>query len=80
MRRYRTEIVVPPDRLVILRLPTDLPTGRASVIVLAEESDAAELADFGPESEDDFEWWDEFGDAEGVEPWGLHVRLSALET
>ena len=32
--RYRTEIVVPPDRYVCLQLPAHFPEGRATVTVL----------------------------------------------
>lgn len=79
MRRYRTEVVIPEDRLVALHLPAGLPVGRAVVTVeLVEEREAepASAGGCGP----GIEWWEEFGDApEGEEPWGLSVRLAALE-
>jgi hypothetical protein len=78
VRRYRTEIVIPEDRLVALQLPTGLPTGRAVVTVQVLEVRAA--GEDAPEEPGGIEWWDEFGEApEGDEPWGLSVRLAALE-
>ena len=80
MRRYRTEIVIPASRLVTLLLPEGLPTGRATVLVVLEESADDEVE---PEHDfrDDYEWWEEFGDAtEADEPDGLAVRLVALES
>ena len=44
MRRYRTEIVIPPDRYLGLQLPSNLPLGRAIVSITVEEPDPAELA------------------------------------
>ena len=67
MRRYRTEIVIPPDRYVGLQLPAHLPEGRAIVTVVVQEPEAAEAG--WPEAEadrQDIEWWEEF---EGEEPW-----------
>lgn len=81
MRRYRTEIVIPPDRYVGLQLPADLPHGRAFVTIQVEDADPYEGADAAFEAGDDIEWWEEFSnDPDGEEPWGLHVRLSALES
>ncbi len=33
MERYRTRIVIPPDRTVIVQLPPDLPDGPATLII-----------------------------------------------
>lgn len=68
MRSYRTEIVVPPDRVLVLHLPEDLPEGRASVIILPlteppvhklveNESEPCDELDFKSR---DMEWWEEF--------------------
>ncbi|HEV3121165.1 MAG TPA: hypothetical protein VGY53_04655 [Isosphaeraceae bacterium] len=64
MRRYRTEIVVPPDRYIGLQLPPSLPEGRAIVTVTIEEERPLDLPDL-PEldaEDEDIEWWDEFAD------------------
>jgi hypothetical protein len=60
--RYRTEIVVSPDRYVCLQLPEDFPEGPARVVVYYPGPDPA-----GPpepvedaEADDDIEWWEEF--------------------
>jgi hypothetical protein len=66
VRRYRTEIVIPPDRHIGLQLPSHLPEGRAIVIIQVEEPDEADAA-YSPDSDpdqQDIEWWDEFEDAE----------------
>jgi hypothetical protein len=76
VHRYRTEIVVPADRYVCLRLPDHLPEGRAFVTVDfadAETPTTAVLGESPPFHEDadreDIEWWEEFdedgGDAAG---------------
>ncbi len=69
MRRYRTEIVIPPDRSVTLQLPASLPDGRATLIVQIEEPHDAEATDAdeadrleGTLDHDDIEWWEEFED------------------
>jgi hypothetical protein len=81
VRRYRTEIIIPDDRYIVLQLPAEIPTGRARVTIQVDEADATDAADGATGFEDDIEWWDEFGEApEGEEPWGLSVRLSALES
>lgn len=84
MSRYRTEIVVPSDRVVTLHLPDDFPEGRARLVV-----EVAEPAEFGGELEpsdadlaaDDIEWWDEFEGDEVIdeEPSDLRNRLSSPE-
>ncbi len=65
MLRYRTEVFIPPDRLIGLQLPDHFPEGRAVVTVqfldvnepLDDESTRAEDTG-GP----DMEWWEEFDD------------------
>jgi len=63
VRRYRTEIVIPPDRYVGLQLPAHLPEGRAVVTILVENRD--DDATYGSEADpdrQDIEWWEEFED------------------
>lgn len=68
MRRYRTEILIPADRTVVLHLPPHLPEGRAAVIVLVEDDPAhpadEPLDDLHHHDQLDIEWWDEFDDGE----------------
>ena len=64
MRRYRTEILIPPDRTIILHLPAHLPEGRAMVIVQVEGDDRDAPHEADPDRQD-IEWWDEFDDLEG---------------
>ena len=73
MLRYRTEIVIPPDRYVCLQLPNHLPEGRAVVTVqfLNADSEPDEEPRQGGEVDldrQDIEWWEEFD--EGPEPLG----------
>jgi hypothetical protein len=58
-QRYRTEIVIPHDRTVILQLPQHLPEGRAVVIVQVEEATASQTQDHDVDHQD-IEWWEEF--------------------
>jgi hypothetical protein len=37
MQAHRDRITIPEDRVITIRLPRDLPTGTAEVIVLTEE-------------------------------------------
>lgn len=75
MRRYRTEVVIPADRCLTVQLPDSLPTGRAVLIVQAEEFEATldpDLdegldPDLNPDP-DDIEWWEEFEDDPSHEP------------
>jgi hypothetical protein len=76
VRRYRTEIVIPPDHYLGLQLPSSLPTGRAIVTVTVEETDPAELASW-PETDpdqQDIEWWDEFDDADFDDSFEIRSR------
>lgn len=68
MQRYRTEIVVPPDRYVCLQLPADAPEGHATVSVWFHERTTgrsrrsfADDAQADPDRQD-IEWWEEFDD------------------
>lgn len=64
LRGYRTEILVPEDRVLLIHLPEDIPTGRALVVVqplddgLGEPDD--DLAAALDLDRTDMEWWDEF--------------------
>jgi hypothetical protein len=68
VRNYRTEVVVPDDRVLVLHLPEDHPAGRALVVVqaidaelgAALEPDGDDLADAFDLDRADIEWWDEF--------------------
>lgn len=58
MIRYRTEVIVPDDRYIHLKLPADAPSGRAYVVV---EFDSPGKPDDRHERLDrEIEWWDEF--------------------
>ncbi len=73
MPRYRTEFIIPPDRMVCVQLPAHLPEGRATITVyVAESADTPESTPGRPEHPDapdheDIEWWDEFDPEEGDE-------------
>jgi hypothetical protein len=61
VRRYRTEIVIPPDRYIGLQLPAHLPEGRAILTVVVQEPEPGDAA--APEADvegQDIEWWEEF--------------------
>lgn len=79
MRRYQTEIVIPPDRYVALQLPPHLPEGRAIVVVQVEEPEPAEASSWaeGDLDRQDIEWWDEFEDAESDDPRQVPARPAA---
>jgi hypothetical protein len=71
VRRYRTEVVIPPDRALVLHLPEDLPEGRAIVMIQVEEEvdldtdldgDGHDLEDVLDVHAHDMEWWEEFED------------------
>jgi hypothetical protein len=69
VRRYRTEILIPEDRTVVLHLPPHLPEGRASVVVVIED-EPPEWAEQEHDEREmdhlDMEWWEEFnGETEG---------------
>lgn len=80
MRRYCTEIEIPPDRLIILRLPPALPPGRAVVTVqLRDPQEERSLLD--EPGEPGIEWWEEFGgDPEAEDPRALGIRLAVWES
>ncbi len=65
MRRYRTEILIPPDRTILLQLPAGLPEGWATVVVQCHEAASPEVHEADPDHQD-IEWWDEFD--EGQQP------------
>lgn len=44
MDGYRTRIVIPPDRTVVVQLPSDLPDGPATLIIRFEPPDAPAAA------------------------------------
>jgi hypothetical protein len=66
--RYRTEVFIPPDRLIGLQLPDHFPEGRAVVTVhyldvneTIDDKSARDEELEGP----DMEWWEEFEDGAG---------------
>ena len=70
MPRYRTEIVIPPDRAVTLQLPGSLPAGPAVVWVVVDgpspdlgDDDLVDEA--GDLDARDIEWWDDLDDDSG---------------
>ena len=68
MLRYRTEIMIAPDRYVCLQLPPGLPEGLATVIVVSHSSAAGVPTAALEENDvdrDDIEWWEEFDDDTG---------------
>ncbi|GIW86785.1 MAG: hypothetical protein KatS3mg108_1109 [Isosphaeraceae bacterium] len=63
VRSYRTEVVVPEDRVLLLHLPDDLPAGRALVMIQALDAETVEpecddLADALDLDRADMEWWE----------------------
>ncbi len=61
MRRYRTEILIPPDRTVVVQLPASVPEGWATITVMAHDPPVADHSEADPDRQD-IEWWDEFED------------------
>lgn len=60
MPRYRTVIVVPPDRAIVLHLPASFPEGRAIVTVQVEADVDFDADPRGLDHDrEDIEWWDE---------------------
>jgi hypothetical protein len=59
---YRTEVVIPTDRVLVLHLPDDMPLGQAVVTVRVEEPATAPVPQPLTETLDldnqDMEWWD----------------------
>jgi hypothetical protein len=64
VRRYRTQILIPPDRTVVLHLPPAVPEGWAIVTVQVQEADPKDHQEVDPDHQD-IEWWDEFEDDGG---------------
>ncbi len=69
MLRYKTEVIIPPDRYISLQLPEELPEGHAIVTVVFQPNPASSQAaapEDNPENQD-IEWWEEFeGDCERI--------------
>ena len=63
VRRYRTQILIPPDRTVVMQLPSTIPDGWAIVTIQVQENHEAEHHEADPDHQD-IEWWDEFDDEE----------------
>ena len=61
MRRYRTQILIPPDRTVVLQLPPAVPQGWATITVQVQEAQDDDAHEPDPDRQD-IEWWDEFDD------------------
>lgn len=76
MRRYRTEIVIPPDRYVGVQLPAHLPEGRAVITIEVQEAESAMSAAWTETDPDhqDIEWFEEFDDPEGDEQSDVRSR------
>ncbi len=60
LQRYRTEIVIPADRLVTLALPPHLPEGPAIVTILI--ASPTDEADHDDPNDHGRAWWEEFDD------------------
>ncbi|CAN5910776.1 hypothetical protein BH23PLA1_BH23PLA1_25320 [soil metagenome] len=65
MRSYQTEIRIPADRYLHLRLPDQLPEGKAVLIVemvdpAPTDPETIPDAELGPFDPEEFEWWEEF--------------------
>lgn len=71
MRRYRTEILIPPDRTVVMQLPATVPEGWATVTVTVHDPHDADHHEPDPDRQD-IEWWDEFDDAGDEAPGTAH--------
>lgn len=61
MKKYRTQIVIPPDRVVVLHLPSQLREGHATITVQIDEPDSHHEHEHDPDHQD-IEWWEEFDD------------------
>lgn len=72
LRRYRTEILIPPDRTVVLQLPIHIPEGRATIVVQVDEPDRSDVHENDPDRQD-IEWWDEF-DEDATEEGDVEAR------
>lgn len=74
MRTYRTEILVPSDRSVVLQLPDHVPAGWATVTIRVDEPDPADFEEVLDLDHTDIEWWEEFEDEQS--PAALEPELS----
>jgi hypothetical protein len=81
VRRYRTEIVIPQDRVVGLHLPDHLPAGRAVVTILIVEPEPGDHSSVPDHDSQDIEWWEEFGTDldDDQDLIGLSSRLTSFE-
>ena len=61
MRRYRTQILIPHDRTVVLQLPPAIAEGWATITVQMQEAEPKDHHESDPDHQD-IEWWDEFDD------------------
>jgi hypothetical protein len=61
VRRYRTQILIPADRTVVMQLPLNIPEGWATVTIQVQEPHDADYHEADPDRQD-IEWWDEFDD------------------
>lgn len=60
LSRYRTEIVIPNDRVITLILPDDIPLGRATIVVKSLTMDSHDDdVEIGDDDQQDIEWWDD---------------------
>lgn len=63
VRSYRTEVVIPDERVIVLTLPDDMPIGPAIVTVCVEKPSIAQAPQSLGETlgldQQDIEWWDE---------------------
>ena len=73
MRRYRTQILIPPDRTVVMQLPAHIPEGWAIVTIQLPEAEASDHADSDPDRQD-IEWWDEFDEVPTEDEGDVEVR------
>ncbi len=74
MRRYRTQILIPPDRTVVMQLPAHVPEGWAIVTVQVPEPDAADPHHDDDHDRQDIEWWDEFDEETDEDEGDVEVR------
>ncbi|MDB5352241.1 MAG: hypothetical protein JWN86_3488 [Planctomycetota bacterium] len=73
MRRYRTQILIPPDRTVVLQLPSHIPEGWATVSIQLPEPETSHHPEADPDRQD-IEWWDEFDEETDEDEGDVEVR------